>query len=99
MKNTITAAGGVLADRERAEDAERHEGMRGDRPVPQRAHDVPEDRIAAGQDRGQGEPRRDPVDERLGEPEPLAGDPDQRHQRDDGHEGPAEQIRQSEADA
>ena len=82
--------GRVLADRERAEDAERHERMRGDGAIPEGAHDVPEDREAAGEDRREGKPPREAVGQRLQEAEPLADDPDKGHQRDDGDEAPAQ---------
>ena len=84
----------VLADGERAEDAERHECMRGDGTVPKGARNVPEDRVAAGEDRREGEPPRDAVDQCLHEAEPLPDDPDEGHQRDDRDEAPAQECGQ-----
>ena len=49
----------ILPDRDRAHDPKRHQRMGRHAPVPQRAHDIAEDRIASGQNRGQGEPRRE----------------------------------------
>jgi hypothetical protein len=42
--------------------------------VPDGAHDVAEDRVAARQDGGQREPRRDPVGKRLNFHDTLIGD-------------------------
>ena len=60
--------------------------MRGDGAVPKGARDVPEDRIAADENRREGKPPRDAIDQRLDNTEPFPDDPDEGHQRDDGDE-------------
>ena len=47
----------VLTDRERAEDAQRHQRMRGDGPIPERSDHVAEDRDATHEDRRERQPR------------------------------------------
>jgi hypothetical protein len=83
--------GRVLADGERAENAQRHQRVRGDGPIPERAEDGAEDREPAHQNRREREPRREALRHGLHEADPLAQNSHEGNQGDDRHEHTAQE--------